>query len=142
MRKGVFIMKGLIIEEVAKITIPIIQIIGFYIILFGHITPGGGFAGGTIIAISLILNNIILNKKVAGYLGMMRVQIIALMMYVLLKGYSILDSNLHIGLIKIGTGVPGKVLSGGLILPLNIIVSIVVSISIYFLFCLFYKGEI
>ena len=135
-------MRGLIIEEVAKITIPVIQIIGIYIIIFGHITPGGGFAGGTIIAISLILNNIILNKKVAVYSHLLRAQVIALMMYVLLKGYSILDSNLNFGLIKIKTGIPGKVLSGGLILPLNIIISIIVSISIYFLFCLFYEGEI
>lgn len=134
-------MKGIIIEEVAKITIPIIQIIGVYVILFGHISPGGGFAGGTIIAISLILNSIVLDKKMS-FNTLLNLQIIALMMYVLLKGYSILDSNMHLGIINISKGTPGNILSSGLILPLNIIVGIVVCISIYFIFSFFLKGEV
>ena len=135
-------MKGLIIEEVSKITIPIIQIIGIYIILFGHISPGGGFSGGAIIGISLILKRIILGKNTMSYRGLMNVQIVGLMLYILLKGLNILDSNIHFGIKNFGVGTPGKILSGGLILPLNIIVGIVVFISMYFIFCLFYEGEI
>lgn len=134
-------MRGLIIEEVSKITIPIIQIIGMYVVIFGHLSPGGGFASGAIIAISLILNRIILKKKVGSFDSLIKIQVVSLMMYVLLKGYSILNSNIHFGPV-IPVGKAGNIFAGGLILPLNLIVSVVVSITIYFMFCLFYEGEV
>lgn len=48
-------MRDLIVKAVARFMIPFIQVYGCYIVLFGHLSPGGGFAGGTIIASSLIL---------------------------------------------------------------------------------------
>lgn len=135
-------MRGLIIEEVCKLTIPVIQIIGVYVVLFGHISPGGGFAGGTIIAISLILSNIILSKEVASAKTFINIQVIALIMYVLIKGVNIIDANMHLNITNIDIGTPGNIMSGGFIFPLNIIVSIVVCTSIYSLFNLFYRGEI
>jgi len=45
-------MKGmsLIVKTITNIIIGFIFIYGLYIILHGHLTPGGGFAGGVIIA--------------------------------------------------------------------------------------------
>ncbi len=45
-------MKGmsLIVKTVTNIVIGFIFIYGVYIILHGHLTPGGGFAGGVIVA--------------------------------------------------------------------------------------------
>ncbi len=50
-------MKGmsLIVRTVTTIIIGFIFIYGVYIILHGHLTPGGGFAGGVIVAGALIL---------------------------------------------------------------------------------------
>jgi multisubunit Na+/H+ antiporter MnhB subunit len=50
-------MKGmsLIVRTVTTVIIGFIFIYGIYIILHGHLTPGGGFAGGVIIAGALIL---------------------------------------------------------------------------------------
>jgi multicomponent Na+:H+ antiporter subunit B len=50
-------MKGMsiIVKTVAQLIAGFIFLYGFYIILHGHITPGGGFAGGVIIAASFIL---------------------------------------------------------------------------------------
>ena len=48
-------MRDIIVQVVARMMIPYLQIYGLYIILFGHNSPGGGFAGGTVIASSLIL---------------------------------------------------------------------------------------
>jgi len=44
----------LIVKTVARLTAGLILIYGFYIVLHGHIGPGGGFAGGVIISLSLI----------------------------------------------------------------------------------------
>lgn len=48
-------MRDLIVKTIARFMIPFIQVYGCYIVLYGHLSPGGGFAGGTIIASSLIL---------------------------------------------------------------------------------------
>jgi multicomponent Na+:H+ antiporter subunit B len=44
----------LIVKTVTRLTVGLILIYGIYIVLQGHIGPGGGFAGGIIIALSFI----------------------------------------------------------------------------------------
>jgi len=44
----------LIVKRITKITVSLIFLFGVYIVLHGHLTPGGGFAGGVIIALSFI----------------------------------------------------------------------------------------
>jgi len=44
----------LIVKTITRLTVGLILIYGIYIVLQGHISPGGGFAGGVIIALSLI----------------------------------------------------------------------------------------
>lgn len=46
---------GEIVETVARWIKGLILTYGIYIVLYGHITPGGGFAGGVIIACGFIL---------------------------------------------------------------------------------------
>lgn len=46
---------GLIVKSITNIVIGFVFIYGLYIILHGHLTPGGGFAGGVIVAGAFIL---------------------------------------------------------------------------------------
>ncbi len=50
-------MKGMtsIVKKVSALISGLVFLYGCYIIFHGHLTPGGGFAGGTIIAGSFIL---------------------------------------------------------------------------------------
>lgn len=50
-------MKGMstIVKTITNISFPIITIYGLYIIAHGHLTPGGGFQGGAIVASGLAL---------------------------------------------------------------------------------------
>jgi len=50
-------MKGMtvIVKTITSWVKILIFLFGIYIILFGHLTPGGGFAGGVILASSYIL---------------------------------------------------------------------------------------
>ncbi|MCX5710417.1 MAG: sodium:proton antiporter [Candidatus Omnitrophica bacterium] len=45
---------SLIVKTITRLTVGLILIYGIYIMLQGHIGPGGGFAGGVIIALSFI----------------------------------------------------------------------------------------
>ena len=44
----------IIVKTVTRLTAWLILLYGIYIVLHGHISPGGGFAGGVIIALSFI----------------------------------------------------------------------------------------
>ena len=50
-------MKGMskIVRTITNISIPLIVIFGLYIIAHGHLTPGGGFQGGAVVASGLAL---------------------------------------------------------------------------------------
>lgn len=45
---------SLIVKAITRLTVGLILLYGIYIVLHGHISPGGGFAGGVIIALSFI----------------------------------------------------------------------------------------
>ena len=45
----------LIVKTIARLTVGLILLFGIYIVGHGHLTPGGGFAGGVIIAGCFIL---------------------------------------------------------------------------------------
>lgn len=44
-----------IVKTIASITFPFILIFGLYIIMHGHLTPGGGFQGGAVVASAVAL---------------------------------------------------------------------------------------
>ncbi|HHV57747.1 MAG TPA: sodium:proton antiporter [Firmicutes bacterium] len=48
-------MDDLVLKTVARLLIPFIQLYGLYVILHGHLSPGGGFAGGVIVAAGFVL---------------------------------------------------------------------------------------
>lgn len=43
-----------IVKTITRYTVWLILLYGIYIILHGHLTPGGGFAGGVIIALAFL----------------------------------------------------------------------------------------
>ena len=55
----------LIVKTVARMMIAMILLFGFYIIIYGHLTPGGGFAGGVILAIGYTLMMLAFSRKLA-----------------------------------------------------------------------------
>ncbi|MFH1354709.1 MAG: MnhB domain-containing protein [Candidatus Omnitrophota bacterium] len=44
----------LIVKTITRLTVGLILLYGIYIVLHGHISPGSGFSGGVIIALSFI----------------------------------------------------------------------------------------
>ncbi len=44
----------LIVKTITRFTVGFIMLFGLYIMFHGHLTPGGGFAGGVIFALSFV----------------------------------------------------------------------------------------
>jgi len=56
---------SLIVKTVTRLTVGLILLYGIYILSHGHISPGGGFAGGVIIALSFINIMLAFGKEAA-----------------------------------------------------------------------------
>lgn len=132
-----------ILQASTRIIFPAIMIFGIYILLNGHLSPGGGFSGGAIMGAGLIMHvNAFGYKKTQKFFNektYKRVTVGALSFYCIAKSYSFFTGANHIPS-GIPTGTPGAILSSGLILPLNICVGLVVACTMYAFYTLFKKG--
>ncbi len=133
-------MEGMstIVKKVSQLVAGLIFLYGIYIVLHGHLTPGGGFAGGAIIAGSFILlilafgsSALKLKKEVAGSsntesVAILLVLILAIMS--LLIGIKVFFSKF------LPLGEPGTLLSAGAIPLYNIFIGIEVAGAILTIF--------
>ncbi len=135
----------LILQQGAKLIVPMVMIFGIYILLNGHLSPGGGFSGGTVLGAGMILYLLSFGfQKTERFFNIhtfRRVSTAALMFYALSKGYIFFTGANRIPN-GIGTGQFGAILSGGLLLPLSIAVGLVVACTMYVLYTLFRKGDL
>ena len=133
----------LILQMVVRVLFPIIVIFGIYVILCGHLGPGGGFSGGAIIGAGLILYlnafGFVKTERFFKASTYKKMSVAALACYSLSKCYSFYTGANHIESI-IPMGTPGAILSSGLILVLNICVGIVVAGTMYTFYVMFRKG--
>lgn len=132
-----------ILQGTAFVLCPIIFIFGIYVILNGHLSPGGGFSGGAILGAGLILYVSAFGfKKTQRFFNehiYKIAKITALCMYGIIGSYFyILGANGIENHIPLGT--PGHILSGGIILPIDICVGLEVACTMYAFYALFRRG--
>jgi len=143
-------MKGmsLIVKKVAQLMAGFIFIYGIYIIVHGHLTPGGGFAGGALIAGSYILailaygsDTIKLRKEETGTSITESISILLALMLAaagLFIGAKVFFHNF------LPKGTIGELISAGTIPLYNIFIGIEVAAALItiFLALIIYKEEI
>ena len=133
-------MKGmtLIVKKTTQLIAGMIFMYGIYVIIHGHLTPGGGFAGGVVIAGSFILVTLAFGsdflKLVKEESGTAIVESLATIMVViigtsgLLLGTKIFFNNF------LPKGIVGNLVSAGVIPLYNIFVGTEVAASIFIIF--------
>lgn len=136
---------NIILKIIASILVPFILLYGAYVVLNGHISPGGGFSGGAIMGAALILFASAHGfKKMDTFFNFKTftgITSTALLVYACSKAYSFFTGANHLES-YIPKGIPGAILSGGLILPLNICVGMIVACTMYGFYSLFSRGDI
>ncbi|MCR5330375.1 MAG: hypothetical protein K6E62_04205 [Lachnospiraceae bacterium] len=134
-----------ILQKMSAIIFPIIMVFGIYVVLNGHLSPGGGFSGGAVLGAGFILYlNAFGFEKTERFMNAGTVKWItfsALMVYCLAKSYSFFTGANHLDS-HIPLGTPGAILSSGLILILNICVGMVVACTMYSFYALVRRGRI
>ena len=134
----------LILQRIASFLVPLILLFGVYIIMNGHISPGGGFSGGAVMGAGLILYlNAFGFRKTERFFTFKTfkaVSLCALSFYAISKAYSFFTGANHLSSF-ITPGTPGRLFSAGLIPYLNIAVGLVVCCTMYAFYTLFRKGD-
>ncbi len=143
-------MKGMtvIVKQTTKLIAGLVFLYGIYVIIHGHLTPGGGFAGGVIVAGAFILLILAYGsdflKLVKEESGTTMYENLAMIM-VLILAVSGLLIGAHIFFLNwIPKGNVGQLVSAGILPLYNIFVGIEVAASIVtiFLALIIYKEEI
>ena len=133
-----------ILQTIAKIVVPLIFLFGLYILLNGHLSPGGGFSGGAVIGAGLILYNAsfgfaktqrFFDEKVYDV-----IKVGSLCLYALIIAYYLFTGANGIASV-IPLGRAGDIISSGLILPINLLVGLEVACTMYAFYALFRRGS-
>jgi multicomponent Na+:H+ antiporter subunit B len=137
--------KDKIVKYSCSFIIPVILLFGAYVILNGSISPGGGFSGGAIMGSGLILYALAFGFEKSGLFFKQKtfkvISSCSLLTYCACKTYSFYTGYNEIESI-VPNGIPGAILSGGIIFILNVCVGLVVTCTIFGFYSLFKKGEI
>ncbi len=132
-----------ILQYVARIIVPILMIFGFYVIVNGHLSPGGGFSGGAIIGSGLILYSSAFGaeeiRKFFNEKVYKSIKITALILYgCIMTYYFYTGANGIPNIFPLGT--PGNILSAGMIFFINLFVGSEVACTVYSFYALFKRG--
>jgi len=133
-----------IVKTVAGWVKGITFLFGLYIILFGHITPGGGFAGGVILALVYVLMTLCCGKQNAlrkmplhWAAELDSVGAIMFLIIAWLGMWSILGGSFFSNYIaKWNPGLPYHIFSSGTIPLCNIAIALKVAASLFLIFML------
>lgn len=137
--------RDMILRTIGMLLVPCIFVYGVYILLNGQNSPGGGFSAGAVLGAGMILFSAAFGMQTADRFFTMKACkvtiFVSLAFYSFAKGYVFfMGANGFENHIPKGT--PGAILSGGMILPLDIAVGCVVSVTMFGFYSLFRRGSI
>jgi multisubunit Na+/H+ antiporter MnhB subunit len=133
-------MKGMtiIVKKTTQLIAGMIFMYGIYVIAHGHLTPGGGFAGGVIIAGAFILVTLAFGtdffKLVKEEMGSTMVESLATIIVILIGSAGFLFGTKVFFNNYLPKGIVGDLVSAGTLPLYNIFVGTEVAASIFIIF--------
>ena len=126
-------MHDYVTKVVFRYVILFILMYGFYIILHGHLSPGGGFAGGVVLGLGTLLFFLIFGLEWRARLKNipMDVAIVLICFGSLIEGTKFLLPKT-----KVALGGPGELFSVGIISVVNLGIGLLVASTIMSIFYL------
>lgn len=123
-KKGLIRYSGEILSTASKLLIPFMLLMGAYVFINGHLTPGGGFQGGAIVASAFVLLLLAnpgsrLNHRIIAI-----VESVSGVSFVLIGLLGIFFAGGFLDNRILGLGTPGVLLSAGVIPILYIFIGL------------------
>ena len=126
----------LIVKTITRLTIGLILLFGIYIVLHGHLSPGGGFAGGVIVALSFVHLMLAFGKDVAvakiSRNLVSNLESIGAIMFLSIALLGFLGGAFFLNILSKGR--PFDLFSGGTIILSNISIGIKVGVGLFAIF--------
>jgi len=126
----------LIVKTITRLTVGLIMLFGIYIILHGHLSPGGGFAGGVIVALSFVHLMLAFGKDVAvariSKNTASNLESIGALMFLSIALLGFLGGSFFLNILPKGT--PFNLFSAGIIPLCNIAIGIKVGVGLFAIF--------
>ncbi|MBW6496845.1 MAG: hypothetical protein K0B09_00520 [Bacteroidales bacterium] len=130
-----------IVKTVTRIIGGVVFLFGLYIVTHGHLSPGGGFAGGTIIAGAFILlvlaygDNIMHLRRIKEESSALENIAIFCILIMAAVGFLLGTKVFFNNFLPIGTA--GQLISAGIIPLFNILIGIEVAAALFTIFLAF-----
>lgn len=126
-------MKDAIARVVFRYVLVFVLMYGFYVIAHGHLSPGGGFAGGVVLGLGVLLYLLIFDLE-----WRERLRNLPLDIAVVLIGIgSLMEAIKYLLPIRHGpTGAPGELFSVGIISVVNLGIGLLVASTVLSIFYL------
>ncbi len=126
-------MKDDITRVVFRYVLLLVLMYGFYVIAHGHLSPGGGFAGGVVLGLGVLLYLLIFDLK-----WRERLRYLPLDIAVVFIGIgSLMEAIKYLLPTRHGpTGMPGELFSVGIISVVNLGIGLLVASTILSIFYL------
>jgi multicomponent Na+:H+ antiporter subunit B len=132
---------SLIVKTAARWLKPFILLFGVYIVLYGHLTPGGGFAGGVVVACAFILLTLAYGQVTASRI--LRTGIaseldsVGALIFLVVAVLGLFTVNVFFGnFIETTEGAQFRLLSGGVIPICNVGIGLKVGMSLFLVFAM------
>ena len=126
----------LIVKTITRLLIGFIVVFAASIVIYGHLTPGGGFAGGVMLAGAFVLLVLALGKNAALNIVSSRAlgtwDCIGALLFLVIAVAGFAGGAFFVNIINHGT--PYRILSGGTLLWSNIAIGIKVAASLFAVF--------
>ncbi|OPL07865.1 MAG: cation:proton antiporter [delta proteobacterium ML8_F1] len=130
-----------ILRTGSKVVFPLILVMGAYIFIHGHLSPGGGFPGGSMIASAILLMYLADEDFRVRIDDFKKTEGIAGAMYVLLGLVGLMISNYFLSNF-LDTGTVGTLFSAGIIPVVYVLVGLKVGSELTGIITDFLKGEV
>ena len=128
--------RDVILEKVCRLLLPCVLVFGLCVLFNGHVSPGGGFSGGSILGAALILMSVAFGSDTVRKFFTMRVfnvvRITGLMIYAVLFGLYIYQG---------ANGISSN-LAHYLVMVIDIAVGLVVMSTMFGFYSFFTKGDL
>lgn len=137
----------IIVYQTIIFIVPFLAVLGAYLVFFGHLSPGGGFVGGVVLAIIPILLTITYGIEFSEYKfkpsNKSLLEDIGAIGFILLGLLGVFTGSnfLANGQANFGPGNPGELTSAGLIPYLNLMIGIKVGAGLAIIFNSLTKEE-
>lgn len=126
----------LIVKTITRLTVGLILLYGIYIVLHGHVSPGGGFAGGVIIALAFVHLMLAFGRDTALSKISMKLasnlESLGALLFLSIALIGFFGGSFFLNIL--GKGTPFHLLSAGTIPLSNIAISIKVGMGLFAIF--------